>query len=445
MPWDDNLKKIIGAANIHSSGRGDIQRATGVTYADIGNCIKYGCQLGRIRKWSRIKPIHYPGKFKLTLEDFRGTPDMITAGIVYGLQVPSHYAYPSPADIHATSWNYVGYPNASGMSGVSPYRFFDFIHPDTTPLVQNLVGYSGNAVPDIYGDIPAESEFYIGETSGEASVNALYNPNNAEGVQIAEFVVRASADEVITPATLQARLANCYPAIIIGSYVTALTHGSTDTARPLYDPNTQSWTSDNWYVDMAKVLGKTVPGGGTANTFPWGVGQQTASLCLVYCPNGGTIIAAGDSGTDIAQYWVYLSSDLAWNASFFPLPEGTGKTIQLARRTTDTVANVDQIVQTASGFEVSYSFTNNFNSAVSVNLHVEVWQGNSRIEPPLNRPQNYQTVTAGASHFESFNWMSDFGIGVMPGDSYEVRTTIFTTIGTIETAGTGLTETITIQ
>lgn len=442
MPWNNSSKKIIGAANINSNGNGDIQRATGQSYLRLDECIRYGCQRGMVRKWSRIKPIHYPGKFKLSLEDFRGTSDMITAGIVYGLAVPNNYGQPSPAAIHATSWDYVGYPNASGMSGSSPYRFFDFIHPDTTPSVQNLVGYSGNAVPDIYGDIPSTSEFYIGEKSGEASANALYDPNNTEGVQIAEFVVRTSSDEVITPATLKTRLANCYPAIIIGSYVTALTHGDGDIVKPLWYHD--AWTSDNWYVDMSKVLGKTVPGGGTANTFPWGVGSQTASLCLVYCPNGGTLIAAGDSGTDIAAYWVYLSSDLAWNASFFPLPEATGKTIQLARRTTDTVANVGQISQTASGFEVSYSFTNSYNQAVSANLHVELWQGNTRIGSPLNRPQSYQTVTGGVSHFESFNWMSDFGIGVMPGDVYEVRATIFTYIGQVETAGNGLTETITI-
>lgn len=445
MPWNSTTKKMVGAANINANG--DIQQATGQSYRDIGNCIKYGCQGGRINKFSLVKPIHYPGKHKLSLAEFRGTPTMISGGIVFGLEVPANYSNPNPAAIHATSWNYVGYPNANGMSGSSPYRHFDFIHPDTTPSAQNLVGYSENAVPDLSGGIPSSSEFHIGssksESAGYSVVNALYDPNNTEGVRIAEFIVRTSAGEVIDDNTLKARLANCYPGVLIGNYVTALTHGSTDTALPLWHNN--AWTSDNWYVDMSKVLGKTNQGG-TAGRSPWSSDTNTtASLVLIYIPTGGTTdIAAGDPETDVAQYWVYLATDLVWNASFFPIPGGTGVSVSLTRITTATVANVTAITKTSTGFTVSYKFTANYSGSLSTTITAVVNETGQSVTYRKTKTTSRSSANASSSYSESFGWSADFDLVPFPGQSYEVTVTIFTTIGGRDSYGNGMQETITI-
>lgn len=449
MPWNNTTKKIVGAANINANG--DIQKATGQSYRNIGNCIKYGCLGGIVNKFSLVKPIHYPGKFKLSLEDFRGTPTMINSGIVFGLEVPANYSNPNPSAIHATSWNYVGYPNASGMEtmtgGKSQYRFFDFIHPDTTPSEQTLVGYSQNAVPDLSGEIPSTSEFHIGssksESAGYSVVNALYDPNNTEGVRIAEFIVRTSAGEVIDENTLKERLANCYPGILIGNYVTALTHASTDTALPLWHNN--AWTSDNWYVDMSKVLGKTNQGG-TAGRSPWSSDTNTtASLVLIYpATAGSTYIAAGDPETDVAQYWVYLATDLAWYASFFPIPGATGVSVSLTRITTATVANVTAITKTSTGFTVSYKFTANYTGFLSTTITAVVNETGQSVTFRKAKTTSRSSASSASTYSESFGWSADFDLVPFPGQSYEVTVTIFTTIGGRDSYGNGMQETITI-
>ena len=445
MPWNSTTKKMVGAANINANG--DIQQATGQSYRDIGNCIKYGCQGGRINKFSLVKPIHYPGKHKLSLAEFRGTPTMINSGIVFGLEVPANYSNPNPSAIHNTTWNYVGYPNANGMSGTSPYRHFDFIHPDTTPSAQSLVGYSGNAVPDLSGEIPSTSEFHIGssksESAGYSVVNTLYDPNNTEGVRIAEFIVRTSAGEVIDENTLKARLANCYPGILIGNYVTALTHGSTDTALPLWHNN--AWTSDNWYVDMSKVLGKTNQGG-TAGRSPWSSDTNTtASLVLIYpATAGSTYIAAGDPETDVAQYWVYLATDLVWNASFFPIPGGTGVSVSLTRITTATVANVTAITKTSTGFTVSYKFTANYTGSLSTTITAVVNETGQSVTFRNAKTTSRSSASSASTYSESFGWSADFDLVPFPGQSYDVTVTIFTTIGGRDSYGNGMQETITI-
>lgn len=447
MPWNATTKKIVGAANINSNGNGDIQQATGQTYRDIGNCIKYGCLGGNINKWSRIKPIHYPGKFKLSLADFRGPSDLLDNGVVYGLSVPAHLSYPDPAAIHATSWDYVGYPNAPGMTGSSPYRFFDFIHPDTTPSAQSLVGYSGNATPDLGGEIPSTSQFWIGgsqsESAGYSVVNAEYSPNNTEGVRIAEFIVRISSDEVIDDNTLKARLANCYPGILIGDYVTALTHASGDIAKPLWYNN--AWTSDNWYVDMSKVLGKT-NAGGTAGRSPWSAATAaTASLVLIYPQtSGSTQIAAGDQGTDVADYWVYLSSDLVWNATFFPIPGATGVSVQLSKRTTATVANVTAITKTSTGFTVSYKFSANYSGSLSTTVTAVVNETGQSVTYRKVKATSHSSASSSSTYTETFSWSADFDLVPFTGQSYDVIVTIYTTIGSRDSYGDGAQTTIVI-
>ena len=434
MPWNSTTKKMVGAANINANG--DIQKATGQSYRDIGNCIKYGCQGGRINKFSLVKPIHYPGRNKLSLAEFRGTPTMINSGIVFGLEVPANYSNPNPSAIHATSWNYVGYPNASGMSGKSPYRHFDFIHPDTTPSEQTLVGYSQNARPDLSGTITDNEEFWIGESGGASSVSAYYGHNNTEGVRIAEFVVRTYDGEVIDENTLKDRLTLCYPCILIGNYLTALTHGSTDTALPLCrrEGSQYVWTSDNWYVDMSKVLGK----GTHANEFPWTSAQAaTASLVLAYIKIGGTCLMAQDTGTDVARYWVQLTSDDPWDSSFFPLPGATGVSVQIKKRVTDTIANVTEITANgSSGFNVKYRFTNTYANPVSVRMEAKASLRGGGEYDAQSRSIPHQSVVSGQDYGPaSYSWYSDFDIMPAPGQVYDVTVSIYTTINGRETRG----------
>lgn len=446
MPWNSSTKKIVGSANINAGG--DIQQATGQSYHDIGNCIKYGCQSGHVNKWSLIKPIHYPGKHKLTLENFRGTTAMINEGIVYGLRVPTNLSNPSPADIHATSWEYVGYPNAAAMVssyGSCPYRYFDFIHPDTTLSAQNLVGYSENARADISGDIPSTSIFYIDttmeESRGVSIVSAAYNSSNTEGVKIAEFVVRTSTDEVISPSTLQTRLGKCYPGILIGNYVTALSHGTTGTSIPLRYNN--AWTADNWFIDMSRVIGKTTPEGGTAGNVPWNTpSSQTASLVLIYPASNSTYLIAGDSTTDFTRYWTYLDSSYVWNATFFPIPGGTGETISLVKHQTATIANIVSIERVGTiGFRVRYGFTNDYTGNLSVTITANITSSGN---VPQAKTVTYTSVSGTTLYNVAFNWIDDYDIIATSGDTYTIEATIATTINGITTYGTSRTETITV-
>lgn len=450
MPWDSTLQKIIGGADLRPNV-GDIQSATGQSSGDLGTCISVGCTNGVINKMSLVKPIHYPGKGKLSLADFRGPTDLINAGIVFGLRVPQNPSNPDPAAIHATSWDYVGYPNASaleGLHGTSPYRFYDFINPGTTPTEQSLVGYSATAKADIGGAIPASSMFYLGEpkstAAGYSIVSVEYSPNNSEGVSIAPFVVRMSNTEEIDAATLRSRLAHCYPAILIGDYLTALTYRSgtvlSDTARPLY--YNDAWTPDDWYVDMSKVLGRT-NAGGTAGQSPWTSPMtELASLVLVYPATGSTYIAAGDSGTDIAQYWVYLAPDILWNASFFPIPGATGDSVALAYKTTATVANVANITKVGSlGFRVRFTFSADYSGDVAVAVTAAVSKGGSAAT--ATKTPSYPGVSSATSYMAAFEWLGDFDI-LGPTGTYDVTTTIATTIGGTTSYGQGMTTIITI-
>ena len=159
---------------------GDIREFFGIPENKIGALITRLIALGLINKWSLVKPIHYPGKIPLDAADFRGrTLETNDNGLVYGLKVPAQISIINPAAFHATSWDYLGYPNAPGLSGNSLYRVYDFD------------GYDDNAVPDIYGLIPAGSKFYIG--TGDAGVvtaasvvNEGYRTNNQYGVPLPE-------------------------------------------------------------------------------------------------------------------------------------------------------------------------------------------------------------------------------------------------------------------
>ena len=147
----------------HSSGRiykdsssgvsllGDIREVFGLPYDGLYELITEAISGGLINKWAKYKPIHYPGKMPLEDADFRGrSVDTNDHGLVYGLKVPAQISVIVPSAFHNTTWDYLGYPNAPGLSGSSLYRALDFN------------GYSENALPDIYGLIPSTSKFYVG-------------------------------------------------------------------------------------------------------------------------------------------------------------------------------------------------------------------------------------------------------------------------------------------
>ncbi|MBR5660582.1 MAG: hypothetical protein IKW99_03435 [Bacteroidales bacterium] len=452
MPWNSSTEKIIGAANINNSG--DIQLATGQSYKDIGNCIKYGCSSGNINKWSKIKPIHYPDKFVLSLADFRGPSILVNEGIVYGLSVPAGFQSPVPSEIHATTWDYVGYPNATGLSGTSPYRFFDFINPGTTPSSQSLVGYSKRATPDIHGEIPSTSMFYINssqsESAGVSVVNTLYEPNNSEGVAIAEFVVSTSPGEAIPEEDFNDRMELLYPGILVGNYVTALSHGTTDAAMPIRYNG--SWVADNWYVDMSKVLGKTTTPGGTQGNCPWSSTTNTTASLVLILPADGTRLAAADSGTDVAQYWVYIpdagpaAADV-WNAEFFPIPCAVGIPVTITKKQTATVAHIESVTRNSStGITVEYSFSSDYGSSLDVVIEASYPRSSSSHQTwDATKTVSAASASATGSQTVNINW-SEFSGDVVhfSGEEIEVTVRITTEISDVSTPGNTVTETIII-
>jgi hypothetical protein len=196
---------------------------------------------------------------------------------------------------------------------------------------------------------------------------------------------------------------------------------------------------------MSKVLGKTNQGG-TAGRSPWSSDTNTtASLVLIYpATAGSTYIAAGDPETDVAQYWVYLATDLVWNASFFPIPKGTGVSVSLTRITTATVANVTAITKTSTGFTVSYKFTANYSGSLSTTITAVVNETGQSVTFRKAKTTSRSSASSASTYSESFGWSADFDLVPFPGQSYDVTVTIFTTIGGRDSYGNGMQETITI-
>jgi hypothetical protein len=239
---------------------------------------------------------------------------------VYGLKVPAQVSVINPAAFHATSWDYLGYPNAPGLSGSSLYRALDFD------------GYSANALPAIYGLIPSGSKFYIGTddagiVTANSVVNEGYRTNNQYGVPLARYVVDGIT---LTDNQLMARLAQCYPAILIGDYLTAVGVYNSGTGNVDYGTivraNGGGWViaSDSWCVDMRKLT----PDGNR----PWtGDTNTVATLVLVYTASANPYLVNGDSTTDVTQYWHDMTEERAWTSRIFPLPGACGVSIQVER------------------------------------------------------------------------------------------------------------------
>lgn len=299
-----------------SSGVGllsDIREFFGIPENYIGQIITRLVALGLINKWSLVKPIHYPGKIPLETADFRGRPiDTNDNGLVYGLKVPAQVSVINPAVFHATSWDYLGYPNASGLSGNSLYRVFDFD------------GYDDNAVPDIYGLVPSESKFYIGTddagiVTANAVVNEGYRQNNQHGVTLARYVVDGIT---LTDNQLMARLAQCYPAILIGNYLTGVGVYNPTTGNVDYETIVKyngGWVvhSDSWCVDMRKT--------DENGNRPWTSDTNTvATLVLVYTARSDARLIAADQDSLLTEHWFDMTEERLWTARIFPLPGACG-------------------------------------------------------------------------------------------------------------------------
>ena len=328
---------------------GDIREFFGIPENKIGALITRLIALGLINKWSLVKPIHYPGKIPLDAADFRGrSVDTNDHGLVYGLKVPAQVSVINPAVFHATSWDYLGYPNAPGLSGNSLYRVYDFD------------GYDDNAVPDIYGLIPAGSKFYIGTddagvVTAASVVNEGYRQNNQYGVPLARYVVDGIT---LTDNQLMARLAQCYPAILIGNYLTAVgvynpTTGDVDY-NTIVRANGSSWvvSNDAWCVDMRKL--------DSDGNRPWtGDTNTVATLVLVYTASSYPRLINGDPSSDLTQYWFDMTQERAWTARIFPLPGACGVSIDIERYVTPgftltPVSAAGTTNQVTITFDVSY-------------------------------------------------------------------------------------------
>lgn len=312
--------RIYSDASTGVSLLGDIREFFGLPENGIYELITEAIDQGLINKWAKYKPIHYPGKLPLEDADFRGRPiDTNDNGLVYGLKVPAQVSVIVPSAFHNTTWDYLGYPNAPGLSGSSLYRARDFD------------GYSANALPDIYGLIPSGSKFYIGTNdagivTAASVVNEGYRTNNQYGVTLARYVVDGIT---LTDDQLMARLAQCYPAILIGNYLTAVGVYNSGTGDVDYETIVKyngGWVvhSDSWCVDMRKLT----PDGNR----PWtGDTNTVATLVLVYTASANPYLVNGDSTTDITQYWHDMTEERAWTSRIFPLPGACGVSIQVER------------------------------------------------------------------------------------------------------------------
>jgi hypothetical protein len=305
--------------------------------------------------------------------DFRGrSVDTNDHGLVYGLKVPAQISVIVPSAFHNTTWDYLGYPNAPGLSGSSLYRALDFN------------GYSENALPDIYGLIPSTSKFYVGTddagiVTANSVVNEGYRTNNQYGVPLARYVVDGVT---LTDDQLMARLAQCYPAILIGNYLTGVGVYNSTTGNVDYNTivraNGSSWvvSSDSWCVDMRKLTDDGIR--------PWTADTNTvATLVLVYTASSYPRLINGDPDSDLTQYWFDMTEERAWTARIFPLPGACGVSIQVKKYITPgfTLTPVSAVATTSQvtiNFSVSYvgSSPNPFGSAT-----VSARVGSGGLEP----------------------------------------------------------------
>jgi len=127
-----------------------------------------------------------------------------------------------------------------------------------------------------------------------------------------------------------ARLAQCYPAILIGNYLTGVGVYNSTTGNVDYNTivraNGSSWvvSSDSWCVDMRKLTDDGIR--------PWTADTNTvATLVLVYTASSYPRLINGDPDSDLTQYWFDMTEERAWTARIFPLPGACGVSIQVEK------------------------------------------------------------------------------------------------------------------
>lgn len=478
MSWNSSTKKMTAPVSIK-----DIKTALVSSKRDIGGLIIDGCTGASgepINKWSYIKPIHYANydsstqtaspKLHLDRIDFRGNPlDNRQCHMVFGLSIPStDPANYDPDDIHATSWEYVGYPNGPGtydgnvhntLTGVSAYRFTDFVDPDN-PTTK---GYSATALPDLYGTIPDTSVFYynpnsIDHCASVALVNCGYSETNVSngGVELAKYVVKQDDVETITDDVLKQRLCKCWPCILIGNYITALSDVTTKRAKTLYTQNGSEYVRNDgpWFVDTFYSSGGVTH----KQSCPWSSPQNLpATLLLLYSASGSTpCLLYGDDSTNLDTHWIDLSEDRVWTAHLFPLPGACGETVQISLYALTVanirVASITEVTSTSVKITVGYAFTRNYTGTVTVSIGGTLYYTPNQQAQGETYPKTYtigKTFTvenpSGVEDTPSgqitpgYREIIDYTeAGWMPGTFYAVLS-ITTTVGTSTNAGAGAT------
>lgn len=396
----------------------DIRQVLGIDdKEDIRGLIVAGVSRGLINKWAKFKPIHYPGLYELQDADFRGrSVDTNDHGLVYGLKVPAQISVIVPSAFHNTSWDYLGYPNAAGLSGGSPYRTTDFD------------GYYTNALPDIYGLIPSTSKFYVGTddagiVTANSVVNEGYRQNNQYGVPLARYVVDGVT---LTDNQLMARLAQCYPAILIGNFLTGVgvynpTTGDVDY-NPIVRANGSSWVvaNDAWCVDMRKL--------DSDGNRPWTADTNTvATLVLVYTASSYPRLINGDPDSDLTQYWFDMTQERDWTARIFPLPGACGVSIDIKRYQAPGYTVTPREVTSCTANEVTVLFDVVFVGDTPTlgraDVDASVGAGGQSVSKRV-------PIQIGASTTTATFTASEFGMAMfMPGTTYSMTLTVVATPG----------------
>ena len=408
--------RIYSDASTGVSLLGDIREFFGLPYDGIYELITEAIDQDLINKWAKYKPIHYPGKLPLEDADFRGRPiDTNDHGLVYGLKVPAQVSVIVPSAFHNTTWDYLGYPNAPGLSGSSLYRARDFD------------GYSANALPDIYGLIPSGSKFYIGTddagiVTANSVVNEGYRTNNQYGVTLARYVVDGIT---LTDNQLMARLAQCYPAILIGNYLTGVGVYNSGTGDVDYETIVKyngGWVvhSDSWCVDMRKLT----PDGNR----PWTEDTNTvATLVLVYTASANPYLVSGDSTTDLTQYWHDMTEERAWTSRIFPLPGACGVPIQVQKYIAPGYTVTPREVTACTASEVTVLF-----DIVFVGGSEPILGGRADIDASVGGQSTSKTalIRNGDTTVTATFDATDFGMPMfMTGTTYSMTLTVVATPG----------------
>ena len=406
---------------------GDIRQVFGLPYNHIAEIITEAISRGLINKWAKCKPIHYPNRIPLAEADFRGRPvDTNDHGLVYGLKVPSQVSIVDPAAFHGTTWEYAGYPNAPGLSGHSLYRVRDFD------------GYFVNALPDIYGQIPSTSKFYVGTDDGgivtaNSVVNEGYLVNNLYGVPLARYVVDGVT---LTDDQLMGRLAQCYPAILIGNYLTGVgvynpTSGDVDYETVVRSNGSGGWVvhNDSWCVDMRKTDG--------SGNRPWTSTTSTvATLVFVYTASSTPRLINGDPTSDLTQYWFDMTEERLWTARIFPLPGACGVPIQVQKYVAPGYTVTPRRVTVCTASEVTVLF-----DVVFVGGSEPILGGSASIDASVGGGGQSITKTAlirsGDTAVTATFAATDFGIAMfMPNTQYSMTLTVVATPGGNQTIQT---------